>query len=425
MAIVLMILLISLLLGSVPIFIALNLAVLCTMMIFTDMSPMIMIQKSFGGIDKFALMSMPFFIFAANIMVAGGLSERILKWTRSLIGSTKGGLAYTTELACMVFGALSGSSPATVIAMGKMLYPELVKQKYPKGFALGLIASSGSVALLIPPSITLIIYATATGTSVGELFMAGIGAGIVYGLATMVYIFFYARKHELAVDERSSMGEILKNTKEAVWSLLVPIIILGGIYSGVFTPTEAAGVSAVYAIFVGMFIYKEIDLKKLYKICVDSAVTCAQVLVLVTGAQAFGWFLTVARVPQTVTESIIQNIHSPILFLLIINVILLIVGMFMEGIAAIIILAPLFYPIAMKMGIDPVHLGIIMVANLSIGNFTPPFGLNLFVANSVTGVSISKIIPAVMIFVLVSVGGLLAITYIPDISLLLPRLIYH
>lgn len=420
-----MVLLIALLLGSVPIFVALNFAVLLTMMFFTNMDPMIMIQKAFGGVDKFALMSMPFFIFAANIMDTGGLSTRILKWTRSLVGSVRGGLGYTTELACMFFGALSGSSPATVIAMGKILYPELVRQKYPKGFALGLITSSGSVALLIPPSITLIIYATATGTSVGELFMAGIGAGIVYGLATMLYVFFYARKHKLPVDEKSTFKEIAENTKEAAWSLAVPIIILGGIYFGIFTPTEAAGISAIYAIIVGMFIYKEIDLKGLYDVCVRSAITCAQVLVLVAAAQAFGWFLTVARVPQTITTGIMQNIHSPIVFLLIVNVILLIVGMFMEGIAAIIILAPLFFPIATQMGINPVHLGIIMVTNLSIGNFTPPFGLNLFVANSVTNVPIAKIVPAVMVFVFVSVVALLAITYIPDISLLLPRMIYH
>ncbi|WZL71939.1 TRAP transporter large permease subunit [Clostridiaceae bacterium 35-E11] len=425
MAIVLMVLLIALLLGSVPIFVALNFAVLLTMMFFTNMDPMIMIQKAFGGVDKFALMSMPFFIFAANVMDTGGLSTRILKWTRSLVGSVRGGLGYTTELACMFFGALSGSSPATVIAMGKILYPELVRQKYPKGFALGLITSSGSVALLIPPSITLIIYATATGTSVGELFMAGIGAGIVYGLATMLYVFYYARKHQLPVDEKSTFKEIAENTKEAAWSLAVPIIILGGIYFGIFTPTESAGISAIYAIIVGMFIYKEIDLKGLYDVCVRSAITCAQVLVLVAAAQAFGWFLTVARVPQTLTAGIMQNINSPIVFLLIVNIVLLIVGMFMEGIAAIIILAPLFFPIAAQMGINPVHLGIIMVTNLSIGNFTPPFGLNLFVANSVTNVPIAKIVPAVMVFVFVSVAALMAITYIPDISLLLPRLIYY
>jgi C4-dicarboxylate transporter DctM subunit len=208
MVVTLIVLLLALLLGSVPIFVALNLAVLAVIVIFTDMSPMIMIQKSFAGVDKFALMSMPFFIFAANVMVVGGLADRILKFTRAIIGRLSGGLAYTTEVACMVFGALSGSSPATVVAMGKVLYPELIRQKYPEGFSLGLITSSGSVALLIPPSITMIIYATATGVSVGELFMAGIGAGLVYGLATLVYIYIYAKKHKLQADAKAPAREI-------------------------------------------------------------------------------------------------------------------------------------------------------------------------------------------------------------------------
>lgn len=425
MVVALIVLLLALLLGSVPIFVALNLAVLAVIMIFTDMSPMIMIQKSFAGVDKFALMSMPFFIFAANVMVVGGLADRILKFTRAIIGRLSGGLAYTTEVACMVFGALSGSSPATVVAMGKVLYPELVRQKYPEGFSLGLITSSGSVALLIPPSITMIIYATATGVSVGELFMAGIGAGLVYGFATLVYIYIYAKKHKLQADSKAPMKEILVSTRDAAWSLMVPVIILGGIYLGIMTPTEAAGVSAVYSIFVGMFVYREIDLKKLIEVSKDSAVTCAQVLVLVAAAQAFGWFLTVAKVPQTLSASLLDNIGSAWVFLVIINVILLIVGMFMEGVAAIIILGPLFYPIALKLGIDPVHLGVIMVANLAIGNFTPPFGLNLFVATGVTGAKMSKLVPAVMVFVFVNIIALLIITYIPEISLLLPKLVYR
>jgi len=425
MVIALAILLVSLLLFGVPIFVALNLAVLVVMMIFTDMSPMIMVQKAFAGVDKFALMSMPFFIFAANVMVVGGLSDRILRFTRSLVGRVSGGLAYTTEVSCMVFGALSGSSPATVIAMGKVLYPEMVRQKYPEGFSLGLITSSGSVALLIPPSITMIIYATATGVSVGELFMAGIGAGLIYGFATLVYIFIYSKRHKLPVDGKSSMREILAATKDAAWSLMIPIIILGGIYLGIMTPTEAAGVSAVYAIFVGMFVYKELTIKKLIEISRDSAVTCAQVLVLVAAAQAFGWFLTVAKVPQTLSASLLDNISSAWVFLVIINVILIIVGMFMEGIAAIIILGPLFYPIAVNLGIDPVHLGVIMVANLSIGNFTPPFGLNLFVATGITGMKMSKLVPAVMVYLLVNIIALLLITYIPEISLFLPNLAYR
>jgi C4-dicarboxylate transporter DctM subunit len=416
--------LLAALFGSVPIFIALNGAVLICVLLFTHMPPMVIVQKAFGGIDKFALMSMPFFIFAANVMDVGGLSRRILDWTRSMVGSTRGGLAYTTQATCMVFGALCGSSPATVVAMGKLLYPELVRESYPKGFSVGLITSAGSVALIIPPSITLIIYAAATGTSVGSLFMAGISAGVVYGLASIIYIWFFSRSHNLALSAPSSRREIWEKSKQAVWSLMVPVIILGGIYMGIFTPTEAAGISVVYALFVGIFIYREITLKGLYDVCLSSAITCAQVLILVAAAQTFGWFLTVVRIPQAITSMVVSNVTSPWMFLGIINAVLLVVGMFMEGIAAIIILAPLFFPIAMKMGIDPLHLGIVMVANLSIGNFTPPFGLNLFVASGVTGLPMSEIIPAVMRFILVSLAGVLIITYIPVISTFLPKLVY-
>lgn len=416
--------LLAALFGSVPIFIALNGAVLICVLLFTHMPPMVIVQKAFGGIDKFALMSMPFFIFAANVMDVGGLSRRILDWTRSMVGSTRGGLAYTTQATCMVFGALCGSSPATVVAMGKLLYPELVRESYPKGFSVGLITSAGSVALIIPPSITLIIYAAATGTSVGSLFMAGISAGVVYGLASIIYIWFFSRSHNLALSAPSSRREIWEKSKQAVWSLMVPVIILGGIYMGIFTPTEAAGISVVYALFVGIFIYREITLKGLYDVCLSSAITCAQVLILVAAAQTFGWFLTVVRIPQAITSMVVSNVTSPWVFLGIINAVLLVVGMFMEGIAAIIILAPLFFPIAMKMGIDPLHLGIVMVANLSIGNFTPPFGLNLFVASGVTGLPMSEIIPAVMRFILVSLAGVLIITYIPAISTFLPKLVY-
>ena len=420
----LMALLLAMLFGSVPIFTALGFAVLGSVLLFTDLDPMVLAQRMFGGLDKFSLMSMPFFIFAANLMDTGGLSKRILKWTRSLVGAKKGGLAYTTQCTCMVFGALCGSSPATVIAMGRLLYPELTRDGYPRDFAAGLITSSGSVALIIPPSITLIMYAAATGVSVGALFMAGVSAGIVYGLATIIYIIYFARRSHLKVSEPSTWGEIARSTLDAGWSLMVPVIILGGIYQGVFTPTEAAGVSAVYALFVGCAVYREINLAKLYDVCLRSAVTCAQVMILVAAAQSFAWFLTVARIPQAVTAAIIANIKSPFMFIAMINIILLIVGMFMEGIAAIVILAPLFFPIAMQMGIDPLHLGIIMVSNLALGNFTPPFGLNLFVASGVTGLQLSEIIGASMKFILVTLIGLMVISYVPAVSTLLPKLVY-
>jgi len=268
------------------------------------------------------------------------------------------------------------------------------------------------------------MYAAATGVSVGSLFMSGVSAGIVYGLATVVYIWLFSRTHELKVSEPSTWAEIGRNTLEAGWSLMVPVIILGGIYCGVFTPTEAAGISAVYALFVGVCVYREITWAKLFDVCLRSAVTCAQVMILVAAATSFAWFLTVARIPQMVTSAIIANIRSPWAFIAMVNIILLIVGMFMEGIAAIVILAPLFYPIAMQMGIDPLHLGIIMVSNLALGNFTPPFGLNLFVASGVTGLPMSRIIRSVMIFILVSIIGLLVISYVPPISTFLPALVY-
>lgn len=419
-----MALLVTLLLGSMPIFICLGMAVFASLVIFTPIDPMVLMQRMFGGIDKFALMSMPFFIFAANVMDAGGLSARILKWTRSLVGSRKGGLAYTTQLTCMIFGALCGSSPATVIAMGRLLYPEMQRDGYPERFSAGLITSAGSVALIIPPSITLIMYAAATGVSVGMLFMAGISAGIIYGLANVVYIWFYVRRHNVRTSEPSTWSEIGRNTLEAGWSLMVPVIILGGIYLGIFTPTEAAGISVVYCLFVGMVIYREISCRDLMGICLRSAVTCAQVLILVAAAQSFAWFLTVARIPQAVTSAVISNITSPWAFLAMVNLILIVVGMFMEGIAVIVILAPLFLPIGQSMGIDPLHLGIVMVSNLALGNFTPPFGLNLFVAGSVTGLPMSDLIAASIRFILVSLVALMVITYIPALSTLLPALVY-
>jgi C4-dicarboxylate transporter DctM subunit len=385
---------------------------------------MIMVQRLFGGMDKFALMSLPFFILAADLMDFGGLSERILRWARILVGHLHGGLGMATQVACMFFGALSGSSPATVIAVGKLMYPELVKQKYPGKFATGLIVSSGSVALLIPPSITLIIYATVTGVSVSSLFLAGIGAGLVYGLASLVYIYFFARKHNLPRDKRASFKELLTATKDASWSLMIPVIILGGIYLGILTPTEAAGFSAIYAMFVGLVVYKELNLKRLATVCIKSATTSAQVLIVVAAAQAFGWILTVGQVPQMLAQSIISYASTPIAFLLLVNIILLIAGMFMDGVASIIILAPLLYPLANKLGIDPVHFGVVVVTNLCIGQFTPPFGLNLFVANGITGLPIGKLSSGVLSFVLVSIIALLLITYIPEISLFLPNLAY-
>ncbi|WP_283152602.1 TRAP transporter large permease [Guptibacillus hwajinpoensis] len=423
MIVLLLILIMVLLFASTPIYVALGLSSFVAVVFLSDIQPMILIQRLFGGLDQFALMALPFFILAANIMDVGGLSKRILRWSRALVGHITGGAAMTTQVSSMFFGALSGSSPATVIAIGKIMYPELIRKKYDRSFSAGLLASSGAVSLIIPPSITLIIFGSVTGVSVGSLFIAGIGAGLIYGLSSIIYIYYYARRNNIPKDKRASAKEMATATVKAFWALLIPVIILGGIYSGIFTPTEAAGVSAVYALFISAVIYKEMSWKSFYHVLLDSAITTAQVLVLVAAAQVLGWILTRGGVPQQVAMFITENIDSTIVFLLLINIVLLILGMFMEGVAAITILAPLIYPTAISMGIDPVHLGVIMIANLAIGMYTPPFGINIFVTQSITKLNMVEMMPGLMRFFVVNVAALLIITYIPESSLFLLNLL--
>lgn len=423
MVTLLLILILILLFASVPIFVALGLSSFLAVLFMSDIQPMILIQRLFGGIDQFALMALPFFILAANIMDVGGLSKRILRWSRSVVGHITGGVAMTTQVSSMFFGALSGSSPATVIAIGKIMYPEMLRKKYDKSFSSGLLASAGAVSLIIPPSITLIIFGSVTGVSVGSLFIAGIGAGVIYGLSSIIYIYFYAKKNNLPKDKRASFKEVVTSTRSALWALLIPVIILGGIYGGIFTPTEAAGISAVYALFVSVVIYKEMNWKSFYQTLKDSAITTAQVLVLVAAAQVLGWILTRGGLPQQIATFITENIESTIVFLLLINVVLLVLGMFMEGVAAITILAPLIYPTAMSMGVDPVHLGIIVISNLAIGMYTPPFGINIFVTQTITKLNMVEMLPGLMKFFAMNIVALLIITYIPEVSLFLVHLL--
>lgn len=413
-----------LILLGVPIFVSLSLSSLLSFLFFMDVPLVIVAQRMLGGVDKFALMAVPFFIFGANVMKTGGIAQRILDWTYSMVGGLRGGIALTAEAACMFFGAVSGSSPATVVAIGGLMYPALEEKHYDQGFSVGLIASSGSVALLIPPSISAIIYGAVTGVSVGALFVAGFGAGALYGLLYLIYSYIYARRAKLPVDKKASFSEKWQATRKAGWALGIPLIIIGGIYLGVFTPTEASGVAAAYAIFISMFIYKEMNLKQLFKTAIASAESTAQVMILLASASIFGYILTVGQVPQGLTNFIIGQDLSKIQFLLMINVILVLAGMFIDGSSAIIIIAPLVYPIAMSLGVNPIHLGVIMVANAAIGMFTPPFGLNLFVAQATTCVPMMKIIRGVIPFVIISLVALAIITYIPEISMFLPRLVY-
>ncbi|WP_346235393.1 TRAP transporter large permease [Lysinibacillus telephonicus] len=421
MLIALVILIFLFLFTSVPIFISLSLASFIAIVLFSDTQPMILVQRLFAGIDQFSLMALPFFIFAANLMDGGGLSSRILKLAKALVGHLTGGIAMTTQVASMFFGALSGSAPATVVAIGKIMYPEMLRGGYGRGFSSSLIASAGAVSLVIPPSITLIIFGAVTGVSVSSLFIAGIGAGLFLGLSSLLYIYIYAKKNKLPRDPKATGKELLNSAISAGWALMIPVIILGGIYTGLFSPTEAAGISVVYAILVGLFIYKELTLRKIIDISIDSAITSAQVLVLVAAAQILGWVLTRARLPQMVVEFITNNITSMIVFLLILNLILLVMGMFMEGVASIIVVAPLIYQSAISLGVDPVHLGIIMITNLALGMYTPPFGMNIFVSQSLSEVKLKEMLPFIGKFLCFNVAALLIITYVPDLSLFLVR----
>lgn len=420
---ILLICLLVLFVSSAPITVALGLSGFASLLLGSDIEPMVVIQRMVGGIDSFPLMALPFFILAANLMATGGLSKRLLTWCRALIGHVCGGIAMATELASMFFGALSGSSPATIIAIGKLMYPDLEEKQYPKSFIGGLLASSGSVALIIPPSVTIIIYCTVTGASVGKCFIAGITAGIIFGVSSLAYIYFYSKKKNLPRDEKSTKKELWKATKKAFAALMVPVIILGGIYSGLCSPTDAAALSAVYAMIVGLIIYREMTLKDVWKVLVDSAVGVSQVLVLMTSATVLGWVLTVSQVSNTLTTVLLGNVTNKFLFLLIINLILLVFGMFMDGSASILIVAPLVFPLARTMGVDPVHLCLIMISNLAIGMYTPPFGMNLFVTSDITKQDMVQMLPGVWPFLGMNLAALAVITYCPSVIMFLPNMI--
>lgn len=422
MTLTLFVLMMVLLLGSVPVYVSLGLSATVVLALFTSLPLEVLAQRMFSGIDKFSLMAVPFFILAANVMKGGGLSIRILKLAQALVGHYKGGLAMTVVLACMFFGAVSGSSPATVIAIGGLMLPALRQANYGESFTLGLITSSSAVAVIIPPSIGMIVYGSVTGTSVGDLFMAGIGPGILFGGVFMIYSYYHAKKHKIETLKRANAKEIWFAFKEAGWALGIPVLILGGIYGGFFTPTEAAAVASIYAIFVSLFIYKDLSLKGLWDETYESAIGTAQVMILLAAASVFSWLLTRQQVPQAMTEALMAISNSKFAILLMINVLLLITGMFIDPASSTTILAPLLLPLALSYGIDPVHLGIIMVVNGAIGMYTPPFGLNLFVATGISTVSISRIIQGVVPFIILSLVTMALVTYLPIISLWLPQM---
>jgi C4-dicarboxylate transporter DctM subunit len=384
----------------------------------------IVIQTLFGSIDSFALMAVPFFIFAANVMERGGMSKRLIAWVESLFSSFKGGLGITTVASAEAFGCISGSSPATVVAIGSLLYPALLKNGYSRRFSLGLVTTSGAIAILIPPSIGMIVFASITNVSVGALFMGGIGAGLVLGLCLAGYVLYYAYRERIPTVGRFDWGVLLARTREASWAVGAPILILGGIYTGAFTPTEAAGISAVYAIFVAMLVYREMNWTQLFEVAVESALVTAKIMVIIAASGIFSWLLTITQTQHALHQFITAYALHPAMLLLMINLLLLVAGMFIDPNSAQVILIPLLFPIARAAGVDPVHFGIIVTLNLAIGMYTPPFGLNLFVAGGLFKAPYSELVPAVLPFIFVSLVALALVTWIPAISLLIPSLVY-
>lgn len=410
---------------NIPVFMALTASSAVIMTTCTNISAEIILQRMFSGIDKFSLMAVPFFIFAANVMNRGGLAPRILKFANTIVGHKRGGLAYTVVISCMFLGAVSGSAPATVIAICSIMLPMMLESGYGKAFSVGLIMAASSVAVIIPPSIGMIVYGTVTGTSIGELFIAGFLPGIVYGVAFMLYSRYYACKNDIPMLPKATAKEVGTAFKSAGWALGIPVVIIGGIYGGFFTPTESAGIVAVYSIFVGCLIYRELSFKDLIKVAYESAVGTAQVMIILAGASVFAWLLTRFQVPTMLANLITDAASNKFLVLLFINIILLIAGMFLDAASIQTIMSPLFLPVAINFGIHPVHLGIIMVVNGAIGMFTPPFGLNLFVASGITKIPLSELMKSVWIWIAISCAALLVITYIPQISMLLPNLIFR
>ncbi len=420
----LFVLLFAFMLLGMPIAVSLGLSSLLTILFFGHDSLASLALKLFETSEHFTLLAIPFFILSGAFMTTGGVAKRMVAFANAAIGHLRGGLAMASVLACMLFAAVSGSSPATVVAVGSIVIAGMVKAGYTKEFAAGVICNAGTLGILIPPSIVMVVYAAATETSVGKLFMAGVIPGIVLGLMLMVAIYFRARVLDIPRQPKASLRQVLRAGRDSIWGLLLLVIILGGIYGGVFTPTEAAGVAAVYAFFIAVFVYRDIGMRKVPEVLVDAARVTVMLMFIVANALLFAHVLTTERIPQAITEQIVGMGMAPWQFLVVVNVLLLVAGNFMEPTGIILILAPILFPIASQMGIDPVHLGIIMVVNLEIGMVTPPVGLNLFVTSGITGMSIVEVVRAALPWLSVLFIFLIIATYVPVLSLYLPNLLF-
>ena len=423
-AAVLFITLVIALILNMPVGIAIGLSSLCAILADGRISSLYIVQQLVTSADSFPLMAIPLFILAGELMGAGGVSKRLLNVCNVFLGRFTGGLATVTVVLCMFFAAVSGSGPATVAAIGAMVVPTMLEKGYSKSFTLALIATAGSIGVIIPPSIPMVIYGVSTSTSISSLFMAGFVPGIMIGVTLIVVSYIYCKKNGWkGEDRRYTAKEKLAAIWDAKWALINPVIILGGIYAGIFTPTEAAAVAAVYAFVCGVFIYRELNVKEIFGTIGNACNTTGTTMVIIGCATAFTKILTIEKIPGVITGAIIGFTDNKILILLLINVLLLIVGCFMDTTPAMMVLSPILLPIAVQFGVNPIHFGIIMVVNLAIGFITPPLGINLFVAARVGKSNLETICSRIIKFLLVMIVDLILITYIPAISMTLPNIL--
>jgi C4-dicarboxylate transporter, DctM subunit len=422
-AAIMFILLIALMLTGMPVSISLGLTVLTFMFTLTDVRTESVALKLFTGLESFEIMAIPFFILAGTFLTHGGVAKRMIAFATAMVGHWYGGLALAGVLACALFAAVSGSSPATVVAIGSVILPAMVAQGFPKRFGAGVITTSGSLGILIPPSIPMVLYAVATNSSVGKLFIAGIVPGIM--LATMLgaTTFYRAWRNNYPRMPRASFGERVRTFRESIWGLFLIFIVIGGIYSGIFTPTEAAAMSAVYAFIVAVFVYKDLKLSDVPRVLLSSANLSAMLLYIITNAVLFSFLLTYENIPQQLAQWMIDQGLGWITFLLVVNVMLLVAGNVMEPSSIILIMAPILFPVAIRLGIDPIHFGILITVNMEVGLCHPPVGLNLYVASGIAKMGITELTVAVWPWLLTMMVFLVIVTYWPGLSLFLPRLL--
>jgi C4-dicarboxylate transporter DctM subunit len=408
-----------LLILGLPIFLVLLVTCLVAVLFVAGVPTEAVQTYLFGGLDNFPLLAVPFFVLAGEIMAQGGIARRVVVWVVSLIGGVRGSVAITTVAASELFGAMAHTAVGTVVAVGRMIYPSLRDNGYNERFSVGLIASSGAIAVVIPPSIAMILYSVSAQQSAVALFTAGILPSLLIGFVDAVYVIIYARIKAVPLTSRARWEAVWASTKEASWSIGTVIVIFGGIYGGVFTPTEAAGVAVIYSLFVTMVVHREVDLRDLWRIIQSAVFLISQILMIVTTAGLYSWLLTTSGIPQQIIAEI-NALHMPAWALLLsLNVVLLIMGSFLEPPAAILIMTPLLLPVVQAIGIDPVHFGIIIAVNLSIGMYTPPFGLNLFASQAVFQTPLGTIYRGVLPFLLINFATLMIITYVPAISMVL------